>query len=165
MVALETAARNDVEDAVGAVADVGRVAAALDLDVVDVLGVDLRGEIAGDVGVGNLDAVDLPVELVAAAHVQHVVRHVGAGRVVGDHGHAVGAVRAGGFGDVLAIDQRGGRDAVDVCRGRETLHGDGLVDGANLQREVQHRRGIGGQRVGLLLGGEAGLGDRDAVVA
>ena len=45
-VALEAGAGDDVEDAVGAVADVGGVAAALDFDVVDVFGVDLRAEVA-----------------------------------------------------------------------------------------------------------------------
>ncbi len=45
-VALEAGAGDDVEDAVGAVADVGGVAAALDFEVVDVLGVDLCGEVA-----------------------------------------------------------------------------------------------------------------------
>src|SRR3984893_11640744 len=105
MVALEAGAGNDVEDAVGAVAYVGGVAAALDFDVVDVLGVDLSGEVRGDVGVGDLDAVDEPADLVAATHVEHVVGHVGARDIVGDHGHAVGAVGAGGFGDVFAADE------------------------------------------------------------
>ena len=45
-VALEAGAGDDVEDAVGAVADVGGVAAALDFDVVDVFGVDLGAEVA-----------------------------------------------------------------------------------------------------------------------
>ena len=44
-VALEAGAGHDVEDAVGAVADIGGVAAALDLDVVDVFGVDLRARL------------------------------------------------------------------------------------------------------------------------
>ena len=38
----------------------------------------------------------------AAAHVQHVVGHVGAGDVVGDHLHADGAAGAGSLVDVLA---------------------------------------------------------------
>ena len=97
-VALEAGAGDDVEDAVGAVADVGGVAAALDFEVVDVLGVDLRAEVGGDVGVGDLDAVDEPGDLVAAAHVQHVVGHVGAGDVVGDHGHGSWCGRRRGSG-------------------------------------------------------------------
>ena len=78
-VALEAGAGDDVEDAVGAVADVGGVAAALDLDVVDVFGADLGGEVAGDVGVGDFDAVEEPADLVAAAHVEHVVGDVAPG--------------------------------------------------------------------------------------
>ena len=101
-VALEAGAGDDVEDAIGAVADVGGVAAALDFEVVDVLGIDLGAEVGGDVGVGDLDAVDEPADLMAAAHVEHVVGHVGSGDVVGDHGHGVGAVGAGGEGDVFA---------------------------------------------------------------
>ena len=111
-VALESVAGKDVEDAVGAVADVGGVAAALGFERVDVLGVDLRADVGGDLGVGDGDAVDEPTGLVAAAHVQHVVGHVGAGHVVGDHLHAVGAAGAGSFVDVLAGDERGGSDGV-----------------------------------------------------
>ena len=37
----------------------------------------------------------------AAAHVEHVVGHVGAGNVVGDHLHAVGAAGAGSLVDVM----------------------------------------------------------------
>ena len=43
------------------------------------------------------------LDLVAAAHVQHVVRDVGAGNVIGDHRHAVGAVGAGSLLDVHAV--------------------------------------------------------------
>src|SRR5271170_5726884 len=59
-VALEAGAGNDVEDAVGAVADVSGVGAALDFDVVDVFGGDLSAEVGGDIGVGDLDAVEEP---------------------------------------------------------------------------------------------------------
>ena len=149
-VALEAGAGDDVEDAVGAVADVGGVAAALDFEVVDVLGIDLRAEVAGDVGVGDLDAVDEPGDLVAAAHVQHVVGHVGAGDVVGDHGHAVGAVGAGGLGDVVAADEGGGGDGVDVGGLGGRGDGDGLRDGAELEFEVEDGRGVGGEGEGLL---------------
>ena len=48
---------------------------------------------------GNGDAVDEPAGLMAAAHVQHVVGHVGAGDVVGDHLHADGSVGAGSLVD------------------------------------------------------------------
>src|SRR4029077_2739033 len=72
-VALEAGARHDVEHPVGAITLVGTVAAALGLQVVDVLGIDLRTEVARDVGIGYLHPVDLPAGLVAAAYVQLVV--------------------------------------------------------------------------------------------
>jgi type I restriction enzyme, R subunit len=90
------------------------VAAPLDLDIVDVLRIDLRAKIAGNVGVWNLNAVDEPAHLMATSHVQHVVRHVGSGHVVGDHRHAVGPVRAGGLGDLLPADQCGWRDCIHI---------------------------------------------------
>ncbi len=107
-VALEAVAGQHVEDAVGAVAHIGGVAAALGFECVDVLGIDLRADVGGDLGVGNRDAVDQPTGLVAAAHVQHVVSHVGAGDVVGNHLHADGAVGAGSLVDVGAGDESGG---------------------------------------------------------
>ena len=164
-VALEAGAGDDVEDAVGAVADVGGVAAALDFEVVDVLGVDLRGEVGGDVGVGNLDAVDEPCDLVASTHVQHVVSHVGAGNVVGDDGHGIGAVRAGGLCDIDAGEERGGSNGIDV--GGLGLGGncDGCGDAAELQHEVEDGRGIGVNREGLAKGGKTIVGDGDDVVA
>ena len=135
MVALKAGAGNDVEDAVGAVAGVCGVAAALDFEVVDVAGRDLRGEVGGDVGVGNLDSVDEPGDLMAAAHVEHVVGHVGAGSVVGDHGHGVSAVGAGCLGDVGAVDEGGGRGGVDVGGG--AADADGLLRGGDGELKVQ----------------------------
>ena len=163
-VALEATARNDVEGAVGAVADISGVTATLDLDVVNILGIDLRGKVAANVGVWNFHAVDLPVKLVAAAHVQHVMCHIGSGREVGDHGHAVGAVCSGSLGDVLASDERCGRYAVYVRCGYDSAYGDGLLDRANLHFEVQHGRCIRSQSDRLRLGCEAVLRDGDGVV-
>ena len=111
-VAFETGARDGVEDAVGAVAVFGVVAAALHFHVVEVLGIDLRAHIAGDVGVGHRHAVDQPAVLVAAADVQHVVNHVGAGHVVGDEGQAVGAVGPGSVLNFGAAYQGRGRDGI-----------------------------------------------------
>ncbi len=155
-VALESGARDDVEDAVGAVADVGGVAAALDFEVVDVLRVDLGGEVGCDVGVGDLDAVDEPCDLMASAHVQHVVGHVGAGDVVGDDGHGVGAVGAGGLGDVDAGEERGGSDGVDVGGLRLGGDVDGGGDAGELELEVEDGRGSGVEGEGLLEGWKPG---------
>src|ERR1700730_11992880 len=165
MVALEAGAGDDVEDTVGAVADVGGVTAALDFDVVDVLGVDLCAEVAADVRVWNLHAIDEPTNLMTAAHVQHVMGDVGAWDVVGDHGQAVGAVGAGGLGDVFATDEGGWGDGVAVGGVGFARDRDGLLDGAELQLEVQDGGGIGGEGEGLSGCGEAGLRDSDDVVA
>ena len=79
LVAFKAGSRHDVEDSVGAVAVIGVVAAALNFQIIDIFGIDLRAQIAGDVGVGDGHAVNQPVDLVASAHVQHVVGHIGAG--------------------------------------------------------------------------------------
>src|SRR5260370_8980070 len=89
IVALESGARRDVEYAVGAVAVVGGVAATLRFESIDVLGIDLRTEVACDVGVGDRDAVDRPTYLVSAADVELVVRQIGTGHVIADHRETV----------------------------------------------------------------------------
>src|SRR5258708_30389545 len=123
-VPFKAVARNYIEDSVGTVADVGAVAATLHFEVVDVFGVDLRAEITRDVGVWDLHAVDLPADLVTAAHVKHVVCDICAGNEVGDHLQAVGAICSGCPGDVDAVDQGGRRDGVHICGLGLTGHGD-----------------------------------------
>src|SRR5207237_5727119 len=76
VVTLESRTRRDVENAIRAVAVVGRVASALRLHRVNVLRIDLRTEVAGDIGVRDGNAVDQPGDLMAAANVQLVVDHV-----------------------------------------------------------------------------------------
>ena len=107
MIALEAGARDHVEDAISAVAELGAVASAIDFEIVDVLGIKLRAEIGGDVGIGNGHAVDEPTGLMSAADVELVVSEIGAGHVVGNHGEAVGAGGAGGVFDVEAVDEGG----------------------------------------------------------
>ena len=60
VVALEAGAGHDVEDAVGAVAELGAVAAAVDFDIIDVLGIELGAEILRDGGVDDGNAVEQP---------------------------------------------------------------------------------------------------------
>ena len=122
VVALEAGAGDDVEDAIGAVAELGSVTAAIDFDVVQILGIELGTKVLRDGGVDDGNAVEEPGGLVSAAHVQHVVGDVGSGDVVGDHGQAVGGVGAGRALDVLSADQGDGREAVggdDRGRGRD----------------------------------------------
>src|ERR1700722_1149929 len=111
-VALEAGARDYVEDTVSAVAELGAVAAAIDFEVVDILGIELGAEVGSDVGVGHGDAVDEPTGLVAAADVELVVSEIGAGNVVGDHGETVGAIRAGSLFDIETADQSGGSSGI-----------------------------------------------------
>ena len=94
LVAFKSGARNGVENPIGPVAIFRVVTAPLHLDVIEILGIDLRAHVVGDIGVGHRDAVDEPAELVSAADVKHVVDHVGARNVVRDHGHAVGSIGA-----------------------------------------------------------------------
>ena len=66
---------------------------------------------------GNLDPVDLPGDLVPAAHMQLVVHEVRAGDVVRDHCEAVAAIGTRGDLDILPIDEgtRGESIRVGQC--------------------------------------------------
>ncbi len=48
----------------------------------------------------------------SAAHVEHVMGHVGAGDIVGNHFHANGAAGAGSFVDHLAGNECGGSGCI-----------------------------------------------------
>ena len=114
-IAFKPGSGHDIEDSIGAVSVVGIIAASLYFEIINVLGIDLRPEIVGDVCIGDGDAVDQPVDLMAAAHVQHVVGDVSCGHIIGDHLHAIGAIRSGSLLDVDAVHCRGGRDGVGGC--------------------------------------------------
>src|SRR5215831_1826046 len=102
--ALEAGARRHVENAVGSVAILGRIAASLHLDVIDILGTELRADVAGDVGVGYGNAVNGPGNLVTATHVQLIVRHDRTWREVSDERQAVAAVSSGSLVNLGAAD-------------------------------------------------------------
>ena len=57
---LKSRSRHNVEDAIGADTHICRIAAALHLKIVDVLGIYLRAKVAGDICIRNLHAVNLP---------------------------------------------------------------------------------------------------------
>ena len=101
IVALEAGRRHHVEESVGPIAILAGKTAALDLQFLHVLGIDQRRDVGRDIRIDHGYAVEKPVHLVAAAHVEHVVNHVRAGREIGDHRQAVGLIRAGGLGDLL----------------------------------------------------------------
>lgn len=114
-ITLKASSRHDVEDSICAVAIVCVVTAALHLQIVNVLGVDLRSQIVGDVGVRDGDTINQPLDLVTASHMKHVMGHVRGGHVVGDHLHAVGAVGARSLLNVHAVQHGRWRDCLGGC--------------------------------------------------
>src|SRR5437762_12599941 len=108
-IAFESGAGYDIEDTVRAIAILGGVAATLDFEVVDVLGIELRTDVRGNVSVGYGHAVNQPGHLMSAADVQLVVDHIGAGDIVRDHAQANGLVGARSFRNLLATNQACGR--------------------------------------------------------
>ena len=164
IVALEAGSWHDVEHSISAVSIFRIVTAALDFEIIDVLGVDLRAQVGGDIGIGYGYAVNEPIDLMAAAHVQHVVGDVCAGSVVGDHRHAVGAVGAGSLGYVLTIDQSGGGYRIQVQRFRLAGDNRSLSQGRDRQLKVKDRRRSGSYCDGPLQGFKFRLTDSDFVV-
>lgn len=142
-IALKAVAWDDIEHSVGTVTEVGLIAAALDIKIVDVERVDGGAYVAGDVGVGDLDTVDKPAELVTAANVKHVMHHVGAWSVVSHHGEAVGATSSGRLDDLLAANEGGGRHGVWADVGRLGADLGGLRDGGDGEGKMQDRTTVG----------------------
>src|SRR5947209_18597742 len=66
-VALESRTRNHVKHAVSAVTVFGRVAAALDFDVIDVFRIELRSNVGRDARVWHGNAIEQPRNLMSAA--------------------------------------------------------------------------------------------------
>ncbi len=129
------------------------------------LGSNCGAEILRDGGVDDGNAVQEPGGLVAAAHVEHVVRDVGAGDVVGDHGQAVGAVGAGSALDVEAADEGGGSGGVggdDRGRGGDD---DFFIRRGHLQLKVNDRHSSRDDGDILCSLREALTGDADGILA
>ncbi len=163
IIAFESSARSNIENAVGAVAVISGVAAALCLESINVPGVDLRAEIAGDVGVRDRNAVNQPAYLVSAADVQLVVRVISAGNVVSDHGETVSARGAGGFLDLQTIDESRRRDGL----GLRGVGGDEyrLALCRKAQLKMHDRGGAREYDDALRVGYEVCIRDRDRVFA
>src|SRR6202011_5397777 len=104
-------------------------------------------------------------DLMAAAKMELIVRHVRAGNVVGDHLQAVGAVGAGSGGDGLAVDQSCGSRSFGG--GRFGGGGDDrcLRDRSEFEREVQDRRSVGNNGDVLLRGLKSRTADFNYVFA
>ena len=127
VIALESRAGNNVEDAVSAVAELSPVAATINFHVIDVLGIELRTKIGSDVRVRNGNAVDQPAGLVPAADVELVVGDVSAGHVVGNHSQTVGAISPGRTLDLGAVDESCGSRRIGRSDLRCTRHIDRLT--------------------------------------
>src|ERR1700737_4396891 len=102
VVALESAARYDVKNPVGALAVLRGEAAALDFEVVDVPRIELRADIAGDIRIRNRHAVDEPIDLMSTANVKLIMNDHRTRNEVCDHRKTVGAVCSGSALDVNA---------------------------------------------------------------
>src|SRR6266567_5453973 len=89
---LEAGTRRDVEDSVCAISIIGAKRAALCFDKLDVLRIELRTHIAGDIRVRDGNAIDRPCDLVSAAYMQLIVNDRCTRHVVGDGRETVGAV-------------------------------------------------------------------------
>ena len=164
-VAFEAGTSNHVEDPEGAVAIFGGVASALDFEVIDVLGIELRADIGSDIGVRNGDAVEQPCDLVSTTDVKLVVYHIRAGNVIGDHGQTVGLVRTGSLGNLLTADYAGSSGRFGIDSGRSVDDLDGFLAFGDSERKVQARVAAGCEHEPLLLGSESGDFDCNCVGA
>src|ERR1700722_5506838 len=125
IVAFQAGAGHDIEYTVGAIPLVRLVAAALHFEIIDVLWVDGRPQITGDIGVRDLHAVDRPRRLVSAADMQLIVHEVRARDKISNHGEAVAAIGTGRALDIFAIHESRGRDGIEDGSFRLRGHRDG----------------------------------------
>ena len=109
IVSLESGPGNCVEDSIRAVAIGGRKSAALGFQIIDVLRINLRPDVARDIGIRNGNAVDRPAHLVSASHVQLIVRDPRPRHVIGNGPQAVAQIRARRGCNFAPADDRSGR--------------------------------------------------------
>ena len=163
-VALESSAGHNVEHSISTVAKLGAVAATIHLQVGDILGIELRAEVRGDVGVRDGNAIDEPTGLVPSADVKLIMSEVCARDVIGNHGQAIGAGSARGAGDIGAADECGGRGGICGRRLRSSGDRDGFLD-EEFELVVQDGLAAGFDHSCLRHLREAGAGDSDGVLA
>src|SRR6202521_3799602 len=143
-VPLKAGTRDDVEDSVGSVSIIRVVAAALDLEIIDVLRTDLRPHIAGNIRVRNGHAVNEPADLVPAADMKLIVREVGAGNVIRNHGQTVRAVGSRCVLNILAAQKSCGRDGIQRRADRLAGYNRFFGEGGQFHWEVQNGARSGG---------------------
>jgi len=152
-----------VEHAINAITVFGAVTARLRLDVIDILGIELRPDIRRNVGVGHGHAVNRPGYLVAAAHVQLIVHHVRSGHEIGDDFEAVAGINTGIRGDLPLVDKEVASWRLGIQVGGRCRHVDTFVRRCKRKLVVQHRRAARAEHQHLCGCGEAWRIDRDAV--
>ena len=85
---------------------------------------------------------------------QLIVHHVGTGRVVGDHGQAVGLVGAGGFADGGPVHEVGAGGGLRIDGGRDVLHLNGFGGAGDGEGEMRLSVAPRGDHQPLIFGGE-----------
>jgi hypothetical protein len=163
-VALEAAARHDVEYAITAVAEAGAHAAALGLERRDILRVEL-GAARRQIAVGHRHAVDQPRDAMTAARVQMIVHDERARDVIGDHRQAAAAVGRGLQQDVVAMGLRLRRRGFGIDGGRLRRDVDGLHHARQRHLRLHRRLRVGQHFDAALEGLEPRRVDGDAVGA
>ena len=119
------------------------IAAALRFQIIDVLRIDLRSDVAGDVGVGDRNPVDRPGDLVPSAHVKLIVSDPCARNIVGNRCKTVAEIGAGSRLNLLAVDHGGGCNLFRVYHQRRRGNGDLLLNGAYFELEMQQGSAAG----------------------
>ena len=165
VVAFKSGAWNHVKYAVGAVAEVGGIAAAPHLEGIDIFWVKLRTNIAANIGVGHRHAVNEPTYLMSAPDVKLVMHHVGAGNEICDHLQAVAAVSARAGGNVVAADERFTAGRLRILQGSHVGDINGFARGcdAELKMYIAHIAGVDDDA--LRLGSKAFAGHFYGVLA
>ncbi len=99
---------------------------------------------------GMIHAIDQPAQLMPAAHMQHVVRHVRAGHKVRNHRQAIRPIRPRRPRNIHAIEIRRRRHRVGIDRVRHRMHRRRLLHRLHRQLKVQRHRRIRAHRDRLL---------------
>src|SRR4029077_8903659 len=86
IVAFKTGTRDDVKDSVSSVTELCAITSTIRFHVVNIFGIELRPNVRSDIGIGHRNAINQPTSLMCAADVELIVRDIGSGNVVGNHG-------------------------------------------------------------------------------
>src|SRR5260221_6165144 len=144
---IKPAARHHIEYSISSIPVLGTVSAALNFQIVYVLGIELRPNRIGNVGVRDWNPINQPGHLMPAPNVQLIVGDVRARHIIGNHRHAIAPIRAGGLRDLLS-----GNESYGSWRVRAHFlssnggYFNGLRKRSELQLETQGRGAVGKDR-------------------